>query len=54
MVDVVNSQDREYLISVQQSVDIMPIDIQILQMCHQRKWLYRELINGKTLENQLF
>jgi ABC-type multidrug transport system ATPase subunit len=54
VVDVVNSQDREYLISVQQSVDIMPIDIQILQMCHQRKWLYRELINGKTLENQLF
>ncbi len=54
VIDVVNSQDREYLISVQQNVENTPIDIQILQMCHQQKWSYRELINGKTLENQLF
>jgi len=54
VIDVVNSQDREYLISVQQSIDSVPLDIQILQMCHQRQWSYRQLINGKTLENQLF
>jgi len=54
VVGVVNSQDKEYLISVQQSVEKTPIDIQILQMCHQQQWSYRELINGKTLENQLF
>jgi len=54
VVDVVNSQDKEYLICVQQSAEKTPIDIQILQMCHQQKWSYRQLINGKTLENQLF
>jgi len=54
VIEVVNSQDREYLISVQQNVEKMPLDIQILQMCHQHKWQYRQLINGKTLENQLF
>jgi ABC-type multidrug transport system ATPase subunit len=54
VLEVVNSQDKEYLISVEQSVEKTPIDIQILQMCHQQKWTYRELINGKTLENQLF
>ena len=54
VVDVVNSQDREYLISVKQDGEKTPSDIQILQMCHQQKWSYRELVNGKTLENQLF
>jgi len=54
VVDVVNSQDKEYLISVQQSSEQTSIDIQILKMCHQQKWSYRQLINGKTLENQLF
>ncbi len=54
VVDVVNSQDREYLISVQKNGGKTPLDIQILQMCHQQKWSYRQLINGKTLENQLF
>ncbi|MCW8865006.1 MAG: ABC transporter ATP-binding protein [Colwellia sp.] len=54
VVDVVNSQDREYLISVVPNVEQTPIDIQILQVCHQQKWPYRQLINGKTLENQLF
>ncbi|NQY66059.1 MAG: ABC transporter ATP-binding protein [Alteromonadaceae bacterium] len=54
VVDVVNSQDREYLISVRHEQDEIPLDIQILQLCHQKKWAYRQLINGKTLENQLF
>ena len=54
VIDVVNSQDREYLISVRHKQDEIPLDIQILQLCHQKKWAYRQLINGKTLENQLF
>jgi ABC-2 type transport system ATP-binding protein len=32
----------------------LPIDIQILKLCHDNKWVYRQLINGKTLENKLF
>ncbi len=54
VVDVVNSQDKEYLISVNQNQGGAPLDIQILQMCHQNKWSYRQLTNGKTLENTLF
>lgn len=60
VTDVANSQDREYLITVRQGqhgVDdeqLIPVDMQILQLCHQHNWRYRQLINGKTLENQLF
>jgi hypothetical protein len=39
---------------VRNDKDQMPLDMQILQLCHQKKWAYRQLINGKTLENQLF
>jgi len=57
---VINSQDREYLISVEHtapladSAEELPVDVQILQLCHTNNWRYRQLINGKTLENQLF
>ncbi|SFD60950.1 ABC transporter ATP-binding protein [Pseudoalteromonas denitrificans] len=52
--DVKNTQDKEYLISVTPNENTLPIDIQILQLCHDKNWQYRQMINGKTLENQLF
>lgn len=54
VVQVTNSQDKEYLIAFNAADGGVALDIQILQLCHQNGWLYRQLINGKTLENQLF
>ncbi len=54
VTEVVNTQDKEYLISIKPDETTEPIDIQILQVCHENNWQYRQLINGKTLENQLF
>ena len=51
---VENTQDREYLITVKKQQEQLPLDIQILELCHRNHWSYRQLINGKTLENQLF
>lgn len=66
---VTETQDKEYLITINSSDDFsqstadvtainqgqnLPIDIEILQLCHDNKWVYRQLVNGKTLENQLF
>ncbi|MCJ8320872.1 MAG: ABC transporter ATP-binding protein [Colwellia sp.] len=59
---VVKTQDREYLITINaptnamtnSSTSALPLDIQILQLCHDKKWIYRQIVNGKTLENQLF
>lgn len=47
-------QDREYQICVTAGLDDAPLDIDILTLCHQNNWRYRQLVNGKTLENQLF
>lgn len=47
-------QDREYLITLAANVASHEADIKILQLCHQKNWRYRSLVNGKTLENQLF
>ena len=55
ITDVVNTQDREYLISMTTTEESsVPLDMQVLQLCHDNNWAYRQLINGKTLENQLF
>jgi len=59
---VVKTQDKEYLITINSAADvtastdnnILPLDMQILQLCHDKKWVYRQIVNGKTLENQLF
>tara|TARA_B110000908_G_scaffold31575_1_gene37566 strand:+ start:2136 stop:3092 length:957 start_codon:yes stop_codon:yes gene_type:complete len=59
---VTQTQDKEYLLTVNPRVELtlesnaafLPIDIQILKLCHDNKWVYRQLINGKTLENKLF
>lgn len=47
-------QDREYLIRLAPNVLCHEADIKILEVCHQNQWRYRSLVNGKTLENQLF
>ncbi|WNC70151.1 ABC transporter ATP-binding protein [Thalassotalea nanhaiensis] len=54
VTQVINTQDKEYLISFNINESEVALDVQILQLCHQNAWLYRQLINGKTLENQLF
>ena len=52
--EVIISQDREYQIKIEEGSGDLSPDIQILTLCHQRNWRYRQLVNGKTLENQLF
>ncbi|PAJ75631.1 ABC transporter [Pseudoalteromonas sp. NBT06-2] len=54
VTQVKKTQDKEYLISIEPGKNDLPIDIQILQLCHDNDWQYKQMINGKTLENQLF
>jgi ABC-type multidrug transport system ATPase subunit len=46
------SQSKEYVIEYTKSADAF--DIALLQCCHQQGWQYRQLVNGHTLENQIF
>ncbi|MBB1422827.1 ABC transporter ATP-binding protein [Pseudoalteromonas sp. SG43-7] len=46
------SQAKEYVIEYQKTAT--PFDITILQHCYQQGWRYRQLVNGHTLENQIF
>ncbi|WP_404340411.1 ABC transporter ATP-binding protein [Pseudoalteromonas mariniglutinosa] len=46
------SQSKEYVIEYTPSVE--PFDIMLLQFCYQQGWQYRQLVNGHTLENQIF
>jgi len=46
------SQAKEYVIEFEQTVE--PFDINLLQFCYQQGWQYRQLVNGHTLENQIF
>ncbi|GAA76877.1 Nod factor export ATP-binding protein I [Pseudoalteromonas sp. BSi20480] len=46
------SQHKEYVIEYTQSEQAL--DIALLQFCHQHNWQYRQLVNGHTLENQIF
>ena len=52
VIHVHMSQAKEYVIEYQQSAQAF--DIALLQCCHQQGWQYRQLINGNTLENQIF
>ena len=67
---VEKTQDKEYLITITpktqtqtaeqnnlpmiDAINHLPIDMQILHLCHKNNWAYRQIVNGKTLENQLF
>lgn len=46
------SQRKEYVIEYQPTHGTF--DIALLQFCHQHNWQYRQLVNGHTLENQIF
>lgn len=46
------SQAKEYVIEYQKTAT--PFDITLLQFCYQQGWRYRQLVNGHTLENQIF
>ncbi|MBQ4834640.1 ABC transporter ATP-binding protein [Pseudoalteromonas sp. MMG010] len=46
------SQHKEYVIEYQQSDELL--DIALLKFCHVNNWQYRHLVNGHTLENQIF
>ena len=46
------SQHKEYVIEYQPIGE--PLDIALLNFCHQQNWQYRQLVNGHTLENQIF
>ncbi len=48
---VYQSQDREYVIEYRG--DIAP-DVALLTLCRDKGWVYQTLINGHTLENQIF
>ena len=49
---VYKSQPKEYVIEYQSNTTTF--DISLLQHCHQQGWQYRQLVNGHTLENQIF
>lgn len=51
---VVQSQDREYTITITANSEQNPVEIEILTLCYQQGWRYRQIVNGKTLEEQLF
>ncbi|MFY8325872.1 ABC transporter ATP-binding protein [Pseudoalteromonas sp. ZZD1] len=46
------SQAKEYVIEYQKSDNLF--DIELLNFCYQQGWRYRQLVNGHTLENQIF
>lgn len=49
---VYKSQAKEYVIEYTHSTTVF--DISLLQHCHREGWRYRQLVNGHTLENQIF
>lgn len=46
------SQAKEYVIEYQKPEK--QIDIELLNFCYHQGWRYRQLVNGHTLENQIF
>ncbi|MCF2909029.1 ABC transporter ATP-binding protein [Pseudoalteromonas sp. DL2-H2.2] len=50
--NVRQSQSDEFVIEY--DVSHKALDIALLELCHHHGWRYKQLINGNTLENQLF
>ena len=48
------TQDREYLLTINNALDVSNVEIDLLKILIKNNWLYSHIINGKTLENQLF
>lgn len=49
---VYKSQSKEYVIEC--AVGSEQLDIDLLRFCYEQSWQYRQLVNGHTLENQIF
>ena len=48
------TQDKEYLLTISNEQGKLTIEMDLLTVLEGNNWLYTQLINGKTLENQLF
>ena len=48
------TQDREYLLTITNDQGSANIEMELLLLLQKNNWSYAQLINGKTLENQLF
>jgi len=48
------TQDREYLLTINNEQGNTNLEMDLLTLLHKNNWSYAQLINGKTLENQLF
>ena len=48
------TQDREYVLTIMKTQDNANIEMNLLTLLQKNNWSYAQLINGKTLENQLF
>lgn len=48
------TQDREYLLTIINEQSNANLEVDLLGLLQSNKWDYAQLINGKTLENQLF
>lgn len=48
------TQDREYLLTINNVLDVNNVEIDLLKILIKNNWFYSYIINGKTLENQLF
>lgn len=46
------SQHKEYVIEALHNSQ--QLDIALLRLCYEHNWQYRQLVNGHTLENQIF
>ena len=46
------TQNKEFVIEYK--AENKEFDIQLLKYCHKLNWQYRQIINGNTLENELF
>ncbi|OHU86909.1 MULTISPECIES: ABC transporter ATP-binding protein [Pseudoalteromonas] len=52
VLHVTQSQNKEYIIEYQWEFE--QFDIHLLKYCYKCNWQYHQLVNGHTLENQLF
>ncbi|MFQ3195326.1 MAG: ABC-2 type transport system ATP-binding protein [Colwellia sp.] len=51
---VTMTQDKEYLLTISNEQGKLTIEMNLLTALESNNWSYTQLINGKTLENQLF
>lgn len=52
--NVISTQDKEYLVSIASNETTISIELALFTLLQKNNWQYAQIINGKTLENQLF